>query len=481
MISVPPRFGDKKEDGVSGMRVLTTATIAGGEGVRGQRLWLSVVALSTLSVVSMDSLAVPIALNQAGAGLHGSIALLEWTVIAYNLAFAALVPTSCGLYAKHGSRRVLSAGQALLAAASVVCALAPDGGWLVAGRTAQGAAAALVVPAVLNRASRVSSSRMRGVVLPGCAGGILELSAAAGPLVCAAVAQGEDWRWIFWLNVPVCLLALGLTAVRGAQEYKGRRRTDVGSALALGVGTFATAWAVTRSARTGWADAQVLGGLALGAALLVYMLAGHVPLGLFRVKEFLAARIGYACACAGLYCMVLLLSWYFLAAEPQGRPLDAWLHLLPWCLGLLGCAPLAEPLSLKVGTSRLMALGLSASAASLGMLAWEVHQASPYPRLLFPLLLGGCGIALALPAGQTLALVVPAKSLPGAGPAAVGALRNVGGALGVAVVGTLPHGDASGPARSSPVALAPAIAFAGAICLVGAVVYFALPSRRSPI
>ncbi|MBR7834245.1 MFS transporter [Actinospica durhamensis] len=464
------------------MRVLTTATIAGGEGVRGSRLWLSVVALSTLSVVSMDSLAVPIALNQAGEGLHGSIALLEWTVIAYNLGFAALVPTSCALYARHGSRRVLSAGQALLAGASVLCALAPDGAWLVAGRTVQGVAAALVVPAVLFRASRIPSPRTRGVVLPGCAGGIIELSAAAGPLVCAAVAQGEDWRWIFWLNVPPCLLALALTAVHGAEEYTGRRRTDVGSALALGIGTFALAWAVTRSAREGWADAQVLAGLAVGVVLLAYSLAGHVPMGLFRVKEFLAARIGYACACAGLYCMVLLLSWYFLAAEPQGRPLDAWLHLLPWCLGLLACAPLAETLALKVGTSLLMALGLAASALSLGLLAWDVHQGSEYSRLLFPLLLGGCGIGVALPAGQTLALVVPAKTLPnGAGVAAVGALRNIGGALGVAVVGTLPRGYASGAARSSPVELAPAIALAGAICLAGSVVYFALPSRRSPI
>jgi hypothetical protein len=180
--------------------------------------------------------------------------------------------------------------------------------------------------------------------------------------------------------------------------------------------------------------------------------------------------------------MVLLLSWYFLAAEPPGRPLDAWLHLLPWCLGLLGCAPLAEPLSLKVGTSRLMALGLSASAVALGLLAWDVRHGSPYPQMLFPLLLGGCGIALALPAGQTLALVVPAKSVPGgAGPAAVGALRNVGGALGVAVVGALPHIGQGGAAPTAPGELAPAIAFAGLICLVGAVAYFALPSRRSPI
>jgi hypothetical protein len=180
--------------------------------------------------------------------------------------------------------------------------------------------------------------------------------------------------------------------------------------------------------------------------------------------------------------MVLLLSWYFLAAGPQGRPLDAWLHLLPWCVGLLGCAPLAEPLSLRVGTSRLMALGLAASALALGLLAWDVHQNSPYSRMLFPLLLGGCGIALALPAGQTLALVVPAKSVPGgAGPAAVGALRNVGGALGVAVVGALPHIGESGRSASAPGELAPAIAFAGMICLGGAVAYFALPSRRSPI
>jgi MFS family permease len=438
-------------------------------------------ALTTVSVVSMDSLAVPIALDQSGTGAQVSLALLEWTLIAYSLAFAALVPVACTLYAAHGSRRILRLGQAMLAAASVGCALAPVGPWLVLGRTAQGAAAALVVPAVLKRAGRISSPRISGLVLPGCAGGVIELSAAAGPLVCAAVAEGEDWRWIFWLNVPVCLLSLALAPAWDEDRRRVPRRPDLEGALVAGLGSFALAWGVTEGASRGWGNASVLLGLVLGAGLLLVSFYGRRPLGGFRATEFLATRVGYACGCAGLYCMVLLLQRYFLAMDPAGRPLEAWLHLAPLCLGLLVCAPLSDPLALRVGTSRLMSLGLTTTAAALGALAWGAHQGASYDRLLLPLLLSGSGIALALPAGRTLALVVPAKSVPGGGPASVGALRNLGGAFGVAAVGAVLTYRSSDSAPHAPNGLAPAIALVGLICLAGAATHFAVPSRNSPI
>ena len=458
-----------------------TAGVSGGQRVGDHRPWLPLMALTTVSVVSMDSLAVPIALDQSETGPQVSLALLEWTVIAYSLAFAALVPMACTLYAAHGSRRMLCIGQILLAVASVGCALAPLGPWLALGRAAQGAAAALVVPAVLKRAGRISSPRISGLVLPGCAGGVIELSAAAGPLVCAAVAEGEDWRWIFWLNVPICLLSLALAAAWDEDRHDVPGRPDLEGALVAGFGSFALAWGVTEGAYQGWGSALVLLGLVLGAALLLVSFYGRRPLGGFRATEFMATRVGYVCACAGLYCMVLLLQRYFLATDPAGRPLEAWLHLAPLCLGLLVCAPLSDPLALRMGTSRLMSLGLMTTAAALGALAWGAHQGASYDRLLVPLLLSGSGIALALPAGRTLALVVPAKSVPGAGPASVGVLRNLGGAFGVAAIGTVLTYPTSGPAPRAAHDLAPAIALVGLICLAGAATYLAVPSRRTPI
>lgn len=446
------------------------------------RPWLALLALATVSVVCMDSLAVPIALDQAGSGGPVSLPVLEWTVIAYSLAFASLVPAACALYGRYGARRVLRAGQGLLAAASAGCALAPVGAWLVVGRTVQGAAAALVVPVVLKRVGRLPSPRLRGLVLPGCAGGVIELSAAAGPLVCAAVAEGGNWRWIFWLNVPVCLLSLLLARGWDAQEAPGESgRPDFEGSLIAGLGSFALAWGMTEGSAKGWDSTGVLLGLVLGSVLLLVWLAGRFPLGGFRAAEFLATRIGYACGCAGLYCTMLLLQRYFLATAPDGRPLDAWLHLAPLCLGLLVFAPLSDPLALKLGTSRLMALGLTTSAVALGALAWDAHRDSPYDRLLLPLLLSGSGIALALPAARTLALVAPAKSVPGGGPAAVGALRNLGGAFGVAAVGVVLTYRAHGSSPQASNEVAPALAIVGLLCLVGAATYFAVPSRRRPI
>jgi hypothetical protein len=128
-----------------------------------------------------------------------------------------------------------------------------------------------------------------------------------------------------------------------------------------------------------------------------------------------------------------------------------------------------------------MSLGLTTTAAALGALAWGAHQGASYDRLLLPLLLSGSGIALALPAGRTLALVVPAKSVPGGGPASVGALRNLGGAFGVAAVGAVLTYRSSDSAPHAPNGLAPAIALVGLICLAGAATHFAVPSRNSPI
>jgi len=470
-----------------------TGAVVGEQRVRDRWSRLPLMALTTVSVVTMDSLAVPIALAQPGTGPEVSLSLLEWTVVAYSLAFAALVPAACTLYDVHGARRMLALGQALLALASAGCALAPVGPWLILGRGAEGAAAALVVPAVLKRASRLSSPRVRWVMLPGCAGGIVELSAAAGPLMCAALAQGGDWRWIFWINVPICLLACVLAALSAEPAAGGpaqRRPLRLGGALIVGIGSFALAWGVIEGSQSGWDTPQTLLCLVLGAALLLYAAAGRLPLGMFRATEFVAAQAGYACGCAALYCVVLLLGRYFQVAEPTGRPMAAWLHLVPLCIGLLVCAPLSEPLALRLGSSRLMAIGLAVAAVALGVLAWDAHRESPYTRLLLPLLLCGCGIALALPAGRTVALVVPAKSVPGAGPAAVGALRNLGGALGVVAVGAVltyrPTGAVlsyrpTGAACEAAGGLAPAIALVGLICLAGAATNFAVPSRRSPI
>lgn len=463
------------------MRLALPAGVSGGQRVGGCRPSFPLTALTTLSVVSMDGLALPIALDESAIGSQSSLTVPEWTVIAYSLAFAALVPTACALYAAHGARRMFCLGQGLLAVASVGCALAPVGPWLVLGRTAQGAAAALLVPAVLKRAGRASSSRIAGLMLPGCAGGGVELSAAAGALVCAAVAESEDWRWIFWLNVPICLLSLALAAAWDADLGDVPRRADLEGALVAALGSFALAWGVTEGAYQGWDSFPVLLGLVLGVGLLLVLFYGSRPLDGFRATEFLAARAGYACGCAGLYCTVLLLQRLFLATDPAGGPLGAWLHLVPLCLGLLACAPLSGPLALRVGTSRLMAFGLAVSAVALGTLAWDAHQGAAYDRLLLPLLLSGSGIALALPAGRTLALVVPAKSVPGGGPASVGALRNLGGAFGVAAVAAVLAYRAPGSAEHASNSLAPAIALVGLICLAGAATYLAIPSRRSPV
>src|SRR5205823_5009518 len=136
-----------------------------------------------------------------------SIDQLEWTVNAYTLTFAVLLMTAAALGDRFGRRRLFAAGLGLFAAASAACALAPGIGWLIAARAVQGAGAALVMPLALALLNAAFPPERRGWAL-GVFGGVTGLAALVGPVLGGAITQGISWPWIFWLNVPVGLLAI---------------------------------------------------------------------------------------------------------------------------------------------------------------------------------------------------------------------------------------------------------------------------------
>src|ERR687898_2842991 len=175
--------------------------------------WTFAVVSTALFMVVLDNLVVTTALPSIRADLDATIESLQWTVNAYTLTFAVLLLTGAALGDRFGRKRMFGIGVTLFTVASAAAALAPTTGTLIAARAVQGAAAAAVLPLTLTLLSEAFPAGKRGLVL-GLWSGISGLGIAIGPLVGGAVVDGISWNWIFWINVPVSLVLLGLA--RGA-------------------------------------------------------------------------------------------------------------------------------------------------------------------------------------------------------------------------------------------------------------------------
>src|SRR5205823_708389 len=149
-----------------------------------------------------------------------------WTVDAYNLSFAVLLITAAALGDRYGRRKLYALGLGLFAAASAACALAPDVGWLIAARAVQGAGAALLMPLALALLSAAFPPEKRGAAI-GIFSAITGVAVASGPLVGGAVVQGISWEWIFWLNVPIGLLAAPLVLTKMRESFGPDTALDI--------------------------------------------------------------------------------------------------------------------------------------------------------------------------------------------------------------------------------------------------------------
>ena len=186
-------------------------------------------------MVTLDALVVVTALPSIHRDLGGGTGTLQWTVSAYSIAFGAGILTAAALGDRLGRRRVYLAGLTLFTAASAACALAPDATLLIAFRAVQGAGAAAVLPLGLTLLTSAFPVERRGAVV-GIWGGIAGLAVAAGPLVGGAITQALSWHWIFWLNVPIGVLAVLGGRLRLAESFGPRTRLDIPALVLVSAG-----------------------------------------------------------------------------------------------------------------------------------------------------------------------------------------------------------------------------------------------------
>lgn len=392
-------------------------------------------------VVVLDLFAVSSALPEIRADLHASISTVAWTINAYTLSFAVLIITAATLGDRWGRRNLYAGGLALFAVSSVACASAPTGGVLLAARGVQGASAAVIMPLALALLNAAFSPQRRGWAM-GIYGSITGLGTVLGPVLGGALTQALSWRWIFWINLPVGLLAAG-AVLRFVHDSRGMRRpVDPAALILVIVSTLGIVWGIIRAATTGWSDQEVLGALAVGLVALGALLswqrrARHpmIPLRLFGNAAFSAGNAAIFAQSASLTATVFFTAQFLQDAQGEG-PLSAGLRLLPLGTVCLLIGPLSGALADRVGPRPLVLVGLSLQTGGTAALAMLGTPHRPYVALVGPVMLVGVGLTLALPA---LTKAVVGAVDPGDIGIASGlftTLRQLGGAFGVAVTST---------------------------------------------
>jgi EmrB/QacA subfamily drug resistance transporter len=446
-----------------------------------------VVALTAIGslMAALDTLVVSTSLSSIRLDLGASLEDLEWTVNAYNLSFAVLLITAAAVGDRYGRRRFYAIGLGLFAAASAAGALAPSVGVLIAARAVQGAGAALVLTLGLTLVTAAFPPEKRGAAI-GLFSAVTGIAVALGPLVGGAIAEGIDWTWIFWLNVPIGLAAIPFVLARIEESFGGDTGLDLpGLGLISGAG-FAIVWGLVRGNSAGWDSLEVIGALAAGLVLVVAFIAWELraaepmlPMRFFRSRAFSAGNAAIFLTFASLFGAVFFFAQMLQTALGYG-PLDAGLRLMPFTVTFITVAPVVGALVERFGERPFMVGGLTLQALGIGWIALIADSGLSYSEFLVPSVVAGVGVSMAIPAAQNS--VVGSFSLEEVGKAA-GAnsmMRELGGVFGIAVAAAVFAGAGSfGSPDAFLDGFAPAVVVLAAFSAVGAIVALALPGRRT--
>jgi DHA2 family methylenomycin A resistance protein-like MFS transporter len=391
-------------------------------------------------MVTLDAVVVNVALPSLGNGLGGGITGLQWVVDGYTLMFAALLLSSGSLVDRIGARRACGLGIMLFAAASVACGAAPTLPALVVARFVQGAAAAVIMPASLTLISQAYEDKVRrgrAVAIWALGGSVASTS---GPVLGGLLTM-VDWRWIFFINVPVVALALALLRRTIHWSRPSVPFQWIGQVTAV-IAMAALTFAAIEAGSAGITDIPVLGALALAAlsavAFVIAQARGShpmVPLALFDSRAFrIALGTGFAFM-VGYYGLPFVASLYL--QGPRGlTPLETGLVFMPMMLIGLALTPFSARFVERFGARGPISLGLLAMTVGLGVFAL-LPAATPIPVLALVMVLVGIGGPLTMPPVTAVLLDHVPTRTTGIASGVFNTSRQLGGALAVAVFGTL--------------------------------------------
>jgi EmrB/QacA subfamily drug resistance transporter len=408
-----------------------------------RRVVVLLICCTSLLVVSMDATIVNVALPAIRAHLGASITSLQWTIDAYTLVLACFLMLAGATGDRLGRRRTFQTGLALFGVGSLLCSLAPSIGWLIAARALQGLGGTMLNPVAMSIVTNVFTDPRERARAIGVWGSVVGISLGLGPVLGGVLTQTVGWRAIFWVNVPMVLLAIAATAryVPESRAPHARRPDPVGQVLVV-VLLASVVTAVIEGPRAGWGSTLIvgLGGLALVAlvALLVWERRRREPLielRFFSSVPFSSATVVAVCAFAS-FGSFLFLSTLYLQEVRGMSALDAGLALLPAAVTATICAPLSGRLVASRGPRTSLVIAGVATTAVAVVIAL-VGATTPLWVLLVAYGVYGIGFGLVNPPITNTAVSGMPRSQAGVAAAVASTSRQVGSSLGVAVSGTI--------------------------------------------
>ncbi len=453
---------------------------------RGGAVWALVITSVAGFMAALDNLVVTTALPSIREDLGGALGDLEWTVSAYTLTFAVLLMFGAALGDRFGRRRLFLAGITVFTAASAAAAMAPGIDSLIAARAVQGVGAAIMMPLTLTLLTAAVPAAKRGMAF-GIWGAVNGLAVASGPLIGGSLTEHISWHWIFWLNVPLGLALLPLARLRLAESHGTGAPLDVIGTLLASGGLFGIVYGLVRGPADGWTSSYVLTGLVAGGALLVgFVVHGTraknpmLPMRLFRSRAFAGINAASLLMFLGMFGSIFLLSQYMQGVLGYS-PTEAGLRMLPWTGMPMLVAPIAGILSDRIGGRPVVATGLFLQAAGLGYMALVVTADASYAIQLPGLIISGIGMALFFAPAANLVMSGVRPSEQGIASGANNALREVGGALGIAVMGSIFAAQGSYETGQTFVdGLRPALVVGSAVVALAGIAALLIPAARRP-
>ncbi|MGI9081539.1 MAG: MFS transporter [Thermoleophilaceae bacterium] len=409
-----------------------------------QRKWWTLITVNVaVFMLLLDITVVNVALPAIQEDLGASFTDLQWVVDAYALALAALVLTAGSLADRLGRRRIFTWGLVIFTVASVLCGLAGNPTFLNLARALQGVGGAAMFGVSLALiAQEFPSGKERGTAV-GLYGATIGAAVAIGPLVGGALTDTLGWESIFFLNLPIGIIAIGATLLYVAESRDpGATRVDWAGLVTFSAALFMLVLALLRGNAEGWGSPLIVGLFAGATVLMALFLAieGRVrepmlPLGLFKIRSFTGVQLA-AFAISGSQFALFLYITLYLQNILGHTPFEAGIRYLPITVASFIFAPIAGALLAKVQARVLLSAGLMACGLGLVLLS-GLDQGSEWTALLAGFLVGGAGIGLVNPVVADVALSTVPDEQSGMATGINDTFRQVGVAVGIAAWGAV--------------------------------------------
>jgi EmrB/QacA subfamily drug resistance transporter len=432
-------------------------------------------------MIMLDNTVVNVALPSIQRDLGADLSELEWIVTGYALTFASLMLVGGKVADAYGRRRIFVLGIIVFTTASLFCGLASSSEVLIAARVLQGAGAALMNPATLSIIAATFPPRERGTAI-GIWAGTAALALAIGPLVGGLITEHLEWSWIFFVNVPVGALAI-VASFLFIDESRDETHAslDIPGLATSAVGLFALTYGLIEANTYGWTSARIVGAFALAAIALTSFVVIErrrrhpmLPLDLFRSGTYVGANLVVLLVALAMFGIFFFVSLYMQNILGYS-PVETGAAFLPLTILIILVAPIAGKTSDRIGSRGLMTAGMILIAVQLVMFSRLTVDAT-FWNLLPAFLIGGVGMSLTMtPSAAAATRSVPVDK-SGVGSAVLNSARQVGGTMGVAIMGAIVAAKAGG--ERTPEAFMrgfeSALLVAAAIAVLGAVVAYVL-------